>query len=100
VTPYPGPTGPRWAKDSLGAVNSSNIGQLVGVRAAPALTSALRPPFFRRRSVKPSMSPPAGRTKLQGHSRSRGAPSSTRSTRSVPVRGRSCARAPTKRAWS
>ena len=43
VMPYPGPTGPRWVWDTLGAVNSSNIGQLVGVRAAPALTSALQP---------------------------------------------------------
>ena len=43
VTPYPGETGPRWVWDALGAFNSSNIGQLVGVTAAPALTSALRP---------------------------------------------------------
>jgi hypothetical protein len=43
LAPYPGPTGPRWVWDSLGAVNSSNIGQLVGVRAAPALMSALQP---------------------------------------------------------
>ena len=41
MAPHPGPTGPRWIKDSLGVENSSNIGQLVGVNAAPALTTAL-----------------------------------------------------------
>jgi hypothetical protein len=41
VAPEPGPTGPRWVKDSTGASNRSNIGQLVGLRAAPALTAAL-----------------------------------------------------------
>jgi hypothetical protein len=39
----PGPTGDRWVKDSLGTENSSNIGQLVGVRPAAALTAALPP---------------------------------------------------------
>jgi len=43
IAPQPGPTGPRWIKDSLGAENSSNIGQLVGINSAPALTAALRP---------------------------------------------------------
>jgi hypothetical protein len=39
----PGPAGDRWVKDSSGTENSSNIGQLVGVRAAAALTAALPP---------------------------------------------------------
>ena len=41
VESSPGPTGDRWVKDTEGTLNSSNIGQLVTVRPAAALTSGL-----------------------------------------------------------
>lgn len=43
VVREPGPTGERWVTDSIGNTNSSNTGQLVGIRPTPSLTTALPP---------------------------------------------------------
>ena len=65
VVSQPGPTGDRWVSDSIGNTNSSNTGQLVGIRPTPALTTAL-PPRLRASEGQAFYVAPGGSDQARG----------------------------------